>query len=163
MEVKMGSKDSNGFVEVQKIHTGTLTPTTLVVSKIGMENHITDKKQDQVKTIELDKNQMRELINECAEDLKVSRKILMDNSEVTIKLISEYDPRNLIFAFNYDINYINKAFKIKEKELSDFLSNFFYSNLNTYCRNLYGGQPINIPMTSIENLQNNRVIFTIHS
>ena len=160
--IKMGSRETNGFVEVKNIHTGNLTQATLTVSKIGMEEKIVERKEEKLKNIELEKDQMYTLIKECANDLSVSRKVIVDNNETIFKLLSEFDERSLIFVFDKDINFVNKAFKLKEKDLGDFLSNFFFMNVDTYCYNLFGGTPTIIPMTSVENLSDKRVKITVH-
>lgn len=165
MEIKMGTRSLDGNIssmETKVIHTGNRTPIQMTVTKVGMEQFITEKKEEKHESIEINKLKCIELLKLCAEDLSNPRKIIINGLEEIVNIISLFDSRNLIFSFTKDIAYINEAFKVNEKDLSDFLSNFFFTNINTYCWNLYNAYPSLLPMISVESVQGNRVIVNIH-
>lgn len=171
IQIKMGTKSgTQSGLTPAVIHTGKMSESKpiLQVSKVGsgLDAIITERK-DEVKKIEVDSAMMHKLISACAEDLMTPRIISVPTSinstgKEELKFVSEYDQRNIIFKFEKDINYFNKVFNFKDGDLADFLSNFFYSNIGTYCENLFGGIPSILPTTSMSVLQNNRVVITIH-
>ena len=165
MEIKMGTKDGGGIIPTigtKLVHTGNLNPVTMTVSKIGMESLIKEKEIPKIKYMSINKMQCIQLLEACAQDLATKRKVQTSNGLEILELLLSFDNRSLIFSFNKDISYVNEAFKIKEKDLADFLSNFFFLNASTYCNNVFGAEPESLPIISAEALQNNRVILTIH-
>ena len=171
IQIKMGVKNgSQQGLTPTVIHTGKMSESKpiLQVSKVGsgLDSIIVERK-DEIKMIEVDAMMMQQLFKACAEDLMNPRIITVPTSinasgKEELKFVSEFDHRNLIFKFERDIEYFNKVFNLKDGDLSDFLSNFFYSNIRTYCENIFGGIPSILPTTSMSTLQNNRVVITIH-
>lgn len=170
-EIKMAVKSStNSGLAPTVIHTGQMKQEPILnISKIGdkgLGEHIIEK-SNKLKMIQVDSIMMSKLLDECAKDLMHDRILsvpsnMNSNGQDQVKIIIDYDPRNRIFTFGKDINYINKVFNLKLGDLSDFLSNFFYTNINIYSQKLFEGVPEILPVTSVEALQNNRVIVTIH-
>lgn len=167
IEIKMGSKvtnDHGGSATVTKVmHTGTMSNSaTLEVSKVeGMSEKIIEK-TNKVKTISIDNGHMQQLLDFCAQDLLTKRKMIVDGREEIVSLISSYDSKNRLILFNYNIKELNKLLDLKNGELADFVSGFFYSNINKYSEILFNAIPDNLPMTSMETLQGNRVIVLLH-
>ena len=165
--IKIGSKVANTGLPPTVIHTGMMHQEPVIhMSKIGMEEMITEKK-DTINKIEIDSLKMGKLIDRCAEDLMVERIIQVPNSinssgKDTVKFVLTYDSRNKIFSFSKDVKYLNTVLNLKNNDLADFLSGFFYSNISKYSEIVFNGVPIIMPATSMEALLNNRVQVTIH-
>lgn len=167
-EIKMGTKNQNNGLPTQVIHTGTLKESPiLVVSKIGMENKISNESKTDIVnqyniTKEIDKFEFYKLLDACAEDLKAKRKVLVNGKEEVIELIAYYDNRNTLFKFNYDNNFLNEVFNLKNNDLADFLSNFLFTNINTYSHNIFGAIPEVLPLVSMDERVGNLVGISIH-
>lgn len=167
IEIKMGSKvtnDHGGSAVITKvIHTGSLTNSaTLEISKVeGMGEKIIEKTND-IKTISIDNNHMQQLLDFCAQDLLNKRKMLVNGGETVVSLVSSYDSKNRLITFNYNIDELNKLLGLKNGELADFVSEFFYSNINKYSEILFNAIPDVLPLTSMETLQGNKVIISLH-
>ena len=86
----------------------------------------------------------------------------INGSDEIVSLVTEYNKVNRIITFGFDIKELNKLFDMKNGELSDFLSNFFYSNINKYSEILFKATPEVLPITSMDTLQGNKVIIQIH-
>lgn len=167
IEIKMGSKLTNEHADkgiiTSVVHTGKLANSPILeVNKIeGMEELIVEKKNT-VKMISIDNNQMQLLLDFCAEDLMTKRKMRINGSDEIVSLVTEYNKVNRIITFGFNIKELNKLFDMKNGELSDFLSNFFYSNINKYSEILFKAIPEELPITSMDTLQGNKVIIQIH-
>ena len=167
VEIKMGSKltnehGSNGIIS-SVVHTGKMSNSPILeLNKIeGMEELIVEKKNS-IKMITIDNNQMQKLLDFCAEDLMTKRKVRINGVDEVISLVTDYNPMNRIITFGYSISELNKIFDMKNGELSDFLSNFFYSNINKYSEILFKAMPEVLPITSMDTLEGNKVIIQIH-
>ena len=166
MDIKMGTRVGVGMAPTT-IHTGNVKEAPILVStKIGMEERLSNlDKIDQMvpdKKIEIDKFQFNEILKACAEDLMVPRKLNVNGKNETIILLNSYNSNNFIFEFNHKISYINEILNLNLKDLDDFLSNFLYTNINTYSYNLFGAIPESLPIVSMENISEQKVILSIH-
>lgn len=167
VEIKMGSKLSNEHgskgVVTSVVHTGNMANSPILeVNKIeGMGELIVEKKNT-IKMVSIDNTQMKQLLDFCAEDLMTKRKIRINGVDEVVSLVTEYNSTNQIITFGFDIKELNKMFEVKNEELSDFLSNFFYSNINKYSEILFKAIPDFLPITSMDTLQGNKVIIQIH-
>lgn len=168
MEIKVGSKIPRTGIGMapQAIHTGQIkTAPILVTSKIGMEDKLSNlDKIDRIipdKKIEITKDNFLAILKECAQDLMVPRKLLVDGNEETVILLDSFE--NLIFTFNKDITFINKVFNLPTNTtLDDFLSNFLYVNIDTYSYNLFNAVPEMLPIVSTETISPYKLLLTIH-
>ena len=169
IEIKMGSKSEStgrGDLKPLTIHTGSMKPEPEIqISELGLKNVITEKK-DIVKKIEIDNNMLIKLLEECAKDLMVERIIKVPSKydgsgKMTLPFLTNYDARNRIFTFTKDVKFFNDCLNLDNSDLADFLSSFFFFNINKYCMNLYNAVPIILPVTSFEAQPNNRVTITL--
>jgi hypothetical protein len=166
MDIKMGTRPTVGITPTV-IHTGNVKEAPILVStKIGMEERLSNlDKIDQIvpdKKIEIDKFQFSEILKACAEDLMVPRKLNINGKDETIVLLNSYNSNNYIFEFNHNINFINEILKLNLNELDSFLSNFLYTNINTYSFNLFGAIPEILPLVSMDNISELKVLISIH-
>ena len=167
-DIKVGVKTTPGLAP-HVVYTGSLKEEPILVkSKIpGMEEKLSNlNKSDLVKKekkIEIDLFMFHKILGACAEDLSAKRKININNKEEILSLLINFDPRNQIFNFSKDIDFVNKAFGLKLNDLADFLSNFLFTNINTYSLNLFNAIPEILPIVSIEARPNNTVIVSIHN
>lgn len=169
-EIKMGVKaqQNNPGLQQQVIHTGTLKDQPILVkTKIdGMEDKLSNlDKIDMVKKepmIEIDNFQFYDILQECANDLMAQRKLLVNGKEEIVQFVTSYDARNQTFSFGKDINFLNEALNLKLPDLADFLSNFLYTNINTYSFNLFNAIPESLPLASAEVKGFNMVTISTH-
>lgn len=167
IEIKIGSKLSNehgskGVINTV-IHTGKMANSPILeMNKIEGMSELIVEKPNTVKMISINNEQMQQLIDFCIEDLMTKRKIRINGSDEIISLVTEYNKASKIVTFGFSINELNKIFDMKNGELSDFLSNFFYSNINKYSEILFKATPDFLPITSMDALQGNKVSVQIH-
>jgi hypothetical protein len=170
MEIKM--EQSSGIsariptlrAGVDLVKTGNVTSSekqNVTVSKMGMENFLSNPKIKKDKNIEIDNQMLSKLIDKCVEDLSTPRKFNINGIPTNISFIDRFDARNKILFFNHTVNEINSILSTDEESLNDFFSSFLYNNISNYSLELFSGVPSYLPIMVIDSISDKGIKITL--